>query len=232
MIRLLDRMFNGGRTFAQRGITGTETAIVIASGAAVVATMAATLYASSLGGGDTVYADLNEASSGLEPRGGVVGFTGTLPDGDTAVYKVGFVIAGAPDADPVDLSGDYTVDGVGVDPDISDGATTSPITVNYRQGDVVIENVPWTASFLGFSNGNMVLETDEKAELSVWLLDRHGQYEIDTPGAVAQRNDASGLLPPLSAGDQFTIEVKSQADGALQITRLVPEEMELILNMK
>ena len=168
MIRILNRMFAGGRSFAQRGITGTETAIVIASGVAVVATMAATLYASSVGGGETVYADLNEASSGLEPRGGVVGFTGTLPDGDTAVYKVGLVIAGAPDAEPIDLSGDYAADGVGVDPDATGVASSSGISVNYRLGDIVVENVPWTVSFLGFSDGNMILEADEKAGKKAW----------------------------------------------------------------
>ncbi len=232
MIRLLNRMFASGRNVAQRGITGTETAIVIASGAAVVATMAATLYASSLGGGETVYADLNEASSGLEPRGGVVGFTGALPDGSTAVYKVGFAIAGAPDAEPVDLAGDYTADGVGIDPDNSGVESTSGISVNFKQGDVVIENIPWSASFLGFSDGDTVLETDEKAQISVWLLDRDGQFEIDTPGAVVPRDDASGLLPPLVAGDEFSIEVESQAGGALQITRVVPDELDPILNLK
>ena len=227
-------MFAHGRTFAQRGITGTETAIVIAAGAAVVATMATTLYASSIGGGgDTVYADLEEAVSGLEPRGGVVGFTGVLPDGSTAVYKVGFVIAGAPDAEPVDLDGSYREDGAGADPDLAGGTSgTSEMSVNFRLGDVVVENVPWTVNFLGFSDGDMVLETDEKAQLSVWLMDRDGQYEIDTPGALVPRSDAVGLLPPLGAGDEFTIEVESQPEGVLQITRTVPDELLPILDMR
>ena len=97
---------------------------------------------------------------------------------------------------------------------------------------MVVENVPWTVNFLGFSDGDMVLETDEKVQLSVWLLDRDGQYEIDTPGAVVKRDDGTGLLPPLGAGDEFTIEVISQPDGVLQLSRVVPDELTPILDMK
>lgn len=234
MNRLLDHMFAHGRTVAQRGITGAETAIVIAAGAAVIATMAATLYASAVGGsGDTVYAELQEATSGLEPRGGVVGFTGTLPDGNSAIYKVGFVIAGAPDAEPVDLNGAYRADGTGLNPvSAPEGSGTSGLSVSYRLGDVVVENVPWTVRFLGFSDGDMILETDEKAQLSVWLLDRDGRLEIDVPGSVTPRDHGTGLLPPLGAGDEFTIEVKSQPEGVLLVTRIVPEELTPILDMK
>ena len=106
------------------------------------------------------------------------------------------------------------------------------MSVNFRLGDVVVENVPWTVNFLGFSDGDMVLETDEKAQLSVWLMDRDGQYEIDTPGALVPRSDAVGLLPPLGAGDEFTIEVESQPEGVLQITRTVPDELLPILDMR
>ncbi len=231
MIRLLDRLFDRRPSFVQRGITGTETAIVIAAGAAVVATMAATLYASSIGGrDDTVYAGLQEATSVLEPRGGVVGFTGALPSGDTAVYKVGFVIAGAPDAEPVDLSGDYRMDGAGVDPDSTAGS--SSVSVRYRAGDAVFENVPWTVSFLGFSDGDMVLDPDEKAQFSVWLLDRDNNLEIGAPGAIAPRAYGTGFLAPLGAGDEFTIEVESQPGDVLQISRVVPDELTPILDMK
>lgn len=225
---LLARLFGRRRIFPQRGITGTESAIVIAAGAAVIATMAATLYASTVGGSDdTVYAELQEATSGLEPRGGVVGFTGALLDGDTAVYKVSFVIAGAPDADPIDLAGIYGADGVGIDPDSIDGS--SDISVRYLSGNAIVEDVPWTVRFLGFSDGDTILELDEKAQFSVWLLDRDNLIDIDTPGAVASREDGSA---PLGAGDEFTIEIETQPGHVLRISRVVPEELTPILDMK
>lgn len=231
MIRFIGRLIGRRHMFAQRGITGTETAIVIAAGAAVVATMAATLYTTTLGGGDdTVYADLQEAASGLEPRGGVVGFTGALQNGDTAVYKIGFVIAGAPGAEPVDLAGNHRVDGAGIDPDAAAG--TSAISVRYRSGDVIVENVPWTVNFLGYSDGDMILEPDEKAQFSVWLLDRDNRLDIDTPGAVVPRGDGTGPLAPLGVGDEFTIEVESQPGHVLQISRVVPDEMSPILDLR
>lgn len=228
MIGPLARLFGRRRTFRQRGITGTESAIVIAAGAVVIATMAATLYASSIGGSDeTVYADLQEATSGLEPRGGVVGFTGALPDGDTALYKVGFVLASVPGADPVDLAGNHGADGVGIDPDPVEGV--SGISVRFRAGGVIVENVPWTVRFLGFSDGDMILELDEKAQFSVWLLDRDNLLDIDTPGAVVPRGDG---YAPLGAGDEFTIEIESQPEHVLSISRVVPDELTPILDMR
>ena len=190
--------------------------------------MAATFYASAVGGSDdTVYADLQEATSGLEPRGGVVGFTGALPDGAIALYKVGFVIAGAPDADPIELAGNYRADGVGIDPDPVD--SVPGITVRYRAGEVIVENVPWTVRFLGFSDGDTILELDEKAQLSVWLLDRDNLLGVDTPGAVLPRGDGSATL---GAGDEFTIEIESRPDHVLRISRVVPAELTPILDMR
>ena len=231
MIGLLDRLFARRHSLFQRGITGTETAIVIAAGAAVVATMAATLYVTSIDGSDdTVFAGLQEAASGLEPRGGVVGFTGALPSGDTVVYKIGFVVAGAPDAEPVDLAGNHRIDGAGIDPDSTVGS--SGVSVRYRIGDAVFENVPWTVSFLGFSDGDMILETDEKVQFSVWLLDRDNDLEIGASGAVVPRVYGTGFTAPLVAGDEFTIEVESQPENVLRISRVVPDELTPILDMR
>ena len=228
MIGPLGRLFRRRHMFLQRGITGTESAIVIAAGAVVIATLAATLYAAGVGGGDgTVYADLEEATSGLEARGGVVGFTGALPDGETTLYKVSFVIAGAPDADPVDLTGNYGADGIGIDPDSVD--VNSGVSVRYRVGDVIVEDMPWTINFLGFSDGDMILELDEKAQFSVWLLDRDNLLAIDAPGAVAPRVNGPGPLVP---GDEFTIEVETQSGDVLRISRIVPDELTPILDMR
>ncbi|MDA1256828.1 MAG: hypothetical protein O3C10_03175 [Chloroflexi bacterium] len=231
MIGLLHRLYGYRRRFNQRGITGTETAIVIMAGAAVFATMAVTFYASvSSGSDDAVYAELQEAVSGLEPRGGVVGFTGAGPDGDAVVYKLGFVVASAPGAEPVDLGSNYRTDATGIDPDTAVG--TSGLTVRYLAGGEVIENVPWTVNFLGYSDGDSFLELDEKAQVSVWLLDRDHQIDIDDPGAVVPRDNGTATLNPLRSGDEFVIELGSLEDNVLRISRVIPAELTPVLDLK
>ena len=82
---------------------------------------------------------------------------------------------------------------------------------------------------LGFAEGDRSVGRNEKAPLSVWLVDRDNLIAIDATGAVAPRVNGPG---PLVTGDEFTIEVETQSGDVLRISRIVPDELTPILDMR
>ena len=84
------------------------------------------------------------------------------------------------------------------------------------------------------------MEEGEKAEISVWLLERNTGTAIgdaDSTGeyAAADVNGASGILEGgtlIGTNDQFTIEIKPESGAVLTIQRTAPSRLDTVMDLK
>ena len=222
----------------QRGITGLETAIILIAFVVVASVFAFTVLStgifSSERSKETVYAGLAEAQSSLEPRGSLVAYKGVLAGSVETVFKVTFVVSNAVAGEPIDLTPPYTKDDTGTDPDVSAGAEYVTV-VSYTDKNQYLNDVPWSVAWPGYDNNDNILEVNEKAELTVWLLNRATQTAIGTAGSVVYMTTEGGMTSSdtvLTTNDEFTVEVKPPRGAALIIERTLPARLDTVMDLK
>jgi len=230
----------------QNGITGLETAIILIAFVVVASVFSFTVLSTGMFASErskeTVYAGLEETKSSIEPRGSVIAFKGRagITAADDSVYKVSFVIGNSVSGAPVDVTPPYTADDSGTDPDISSGAEYKTV-ISYLDKNQFLSDVPWTINMLGQSNSDYLLEQGEKAEVSVWILQRNNTVlDATSNNGVAKYpsadvNGSSGILTAgtlLNVNDQFTLEVKPASGAVLTIQRTNPSRLDTIMDLK
>ena len=228
----------------ERGITGLETAIILIAFVVVASVFAFTVLSTGVFSAErskeTVYAGLSEARSSLATRGSLVAFTGKVVAVKTP-YKFSFVVSSAVgSSDPVDLTPPYTKDDTGTDPDLVSGAKYR-ITLNYADNNTFLADIPWTVLFIGNSNSDFLLDNDEKAEITGWLLDRNTQTAIGSNDSVAYMDGtgdgggAGGMTSSdtlLAISERFTLEVISPSVAVLIIERSLPSAFKNVIDLK
>ena len=221
----------------ERGITGLETAIILIAFVVVASVFAFTVLStgifSSERSKETVFAGIEEAQSTLEPRGSVVAFKGVLTGPTSTVYKLTFVVSNAVAGEPVDLTPDFTADDSGTDPDVSTGASSVTV-ISYSDKNQFLNDLPWSISWLGNNDGDSLLENNEKAEISIWLLNRATATAIDTAGSVAFQTTEGGMTSSstvLATSDQFTIQVQPPNGAVLNIKRRLPSQLDTVMDL-
>jgi len=224
----------------EKGITGLETAIILIAFVVVASVFAYTVLSagifSSERGKETVYAGLQQAKSSMEPRGSTLAYddadvydsTGTtkVADAGTAVTKISFVVSNAVAGEPVDLTPPYLYD-------VATGISTSGLeyvtVISYNDELQFMNDMAWTVEFIGKSSGDYLLETGEKAEITVWLVNYDGTYYKLGAGATDPFiDDANNLL---GKNTQFTIEVKAPHGAVLTIQRITPARLDAVMNL-
>lgn len=234
-----------GTFYPQHGITGLETAIILIAFVVVASVFAFTVLSTGVFASErskeTVYAGLEEAKSSLEPRGAVIAFKGRAgtSSSDDTIFKLQFVLSNAIAGTPVDLTPPYTADDSATDPDISSGAEYKTV-ISYFDKNQYLSDVPWMINLLGQSSGDFLLEQGEKAEITVWILQRLNSVTNPTDNngvakySSADANGSSGVLTAgtlLNENDQFTIEVKPGSGATLTIQRIVPSRLDAVMNL-
>ncbi len=181
---------------SQTGITGLETAIVLIAFVVVSSVFAFTILSagvfSSEANKQTIHVGLKETRTGLRQAGSAFAFSGYV--GSTrAVHKIVFVVQNSLAAEPVDLTPPYTWYDLGTDPDIVIGNSAATI-VSYADENQRLSDVPWSTNFIGTNNGDKLLEDGEKAEITVWLMDRITGVATSANGSIAYTdgNSANG----------------------------------------
>jgi flagellin FlaB len=223
---------------AQRGITGLETAIILIAFVVVAPVFAFTVLStgifSSEKGKETVYAGLSEARSSLEPRGSMIAYKGKTTS-DT-VFKVSFVVSNAVDGEPINLTPPYTKNDSGDDPDVSSGAKYVTIA-QYQDKNQFLSDVPWTVSWIGDNDGDNLLEDNEKAEITVWLLQRGNTVTnaTDTNGVKLYSAGGKGItaaanIPAVSG--TFTLQVKPPQGSVLTMERTLPPQLDTVMDLR
>ncbi len=224
-------------TGPQKGITGLETAIILIAFVVVASVFAFTVLStgifSSERSKETVYAGLSEAQSSLEPRGSLIAYKGLVASTET-VFKVTFVVSNAVAGEPIDLTPPYTKDDTGTDPDVS-GSAEYVTVVSYTDANQYLNDVPWSVAWPGYDNSDNILEVNEKAELTVWLLNRNTQTAIGSADSVAYQTTEGGMTSSstvLTTNDEFTVEVKPPAGATLIIERTLPARLDTVMDLK
>jgi flagellin FlaB len=232
-----------GSESRERGITGLETAIVLIAFVVVASVFAFTVLSagvfSSESAKQTIFAGLKETRSRMRQNGSVFAFSGFQGSTQT-VYKIVFIVSNSLAGEPIDLTPPYTADDSVLDPDYDPTAVPATI-LSYADEDQRMGDVPWSVNFIGNNNGDTLLEDGEKAEVTVWLMDRDHSLAITANNSVALMNgstadgggvgglDASGVL--IGKSTRFVIEMAPQIGAALTIQRTIPPGLRQVMNL-
>ncbi len=227
----------------QKGITGLETAIVLIAFVVVASVFAFTILSagvfSSEANKQTIHAGLKETRTRLRQAGSAFAFSGYV--GSTqAVHKIVFIAQNSLAGEPVDLTAPYTADDSGTDPDIIHGASTATI-VSYADENQRLSDIPWSAVFIGNNSGDLLLEDGEKAEVTVWLMDRITAVSVTDPNSIAYMDASSangGGVNGLAITDslvvkstRFVIEMTPQQGSPLTVQRSIPPGLRAVMNL-
>ncbi len=221
----------------ERGITGLETAIILIAFVVVASVFAFTVLStgvfSSERSKETIFAGLEDAQSSMSPRGAVIAYTGVLSDSTSTVFKLTFDLALSLNGEPIDLTPPFTADGSGTDPDVV--ASPAQVTViDYIDKNQVFGDVPWSITFPGQDDGDSILEINERAEITVWLLNRATAIGVGTAGSIAYQTTEGGLTSSdtiLAKSDQFTVLIKPPKGATLNLTRTLPASLDTVMNL-
>ena len=113
--------------------------------------------------------------------------------------------------------------------------------ISYADEDQRKGDVPWTIQFIGTNNGDLLMEDGEKAEITVWLMDRNNAIAETAPNAVQVMDQSTangGGVGGIEAGDvligkstRFVIEISPQIGAALTIQRAIPPGLRQVMNL-
>jgi flagellin FlaB len=213
--------------FAQRGITGLETAIILIAFVVVASVFAFTVLSAGIFASErskeSAYAGVTEARSTLVPVGAVVALRGSVA-GTNSIVQIKFTVSIATDAESVDLTPPYTAAATGTAPTVA--SSIGPTVVSYTDSNAHMVDADWTITWLGNNDGDNLLEKREAAEITVWLHQRQvgGAYNLGS-------SSDDYLETRLVANNEFSIEMHPGIGAAFQIERTIPVELDAVMNL-
>ena len=141
----------------------------------------------------------------------------------------------------INLTAPYNVGGSGDDPDIISGAQYKTI-VSYSDDNQFIADLPWSITYVGYNNSDDLLDSGEKAEITVWLADRvtgvanaTDSGGIDIMDGSAGDGGEAGISSVSNApgvNDSWTLEVKPENGATLNIERVLPGRINTIMDLR
>jgi flagellin FlaB len=175
----------------ERGMTGLETAIILIAFVTVAAVFGYAVLSAGLfsaeRGKETIYAGLDQARSNMETVGSVIC---TSTDNAT-ISTVKFAVKNSIAGKPIDLTP-------------QDGTNANKTIISIGGSDFYYNDVKWTATAVGTSNGNYILEVGEQFEIELDLT------------------DLGDTDPALAKYETFSIQVKPALGSSLTIERTLP----------
>jgi flagellin FlaB len=206
----------------QKGITGLETAIILIAFVVVAAVFAYTALSAGLfstqKAQEAVYSGLKEAQSTLELRGGVVATAGT-PGASGTVKQLTIVVANVLGGEPVDFTEPSPASG---NTGIAATGSSNKVVINYIDADQTVTNLFWTMTPLGTTDGDDLLETGEKFQITI--------------GSDTESEDGGNLLDALgtalTVNKTFTLEIVTPVGAVLVIERTTPAYIDTKMNLR
>jgi len=176
----------------EQGVTALETAIILIAFVVVASVFAFTILSAGTftteRSKEAVYAGLAQVRGSVELKGSMIGI-GSSTRVSHVIFSVAQVAGGAPI-------------------DFTSGANRV-VLVEYRDQDTRSEVANWTVSWLGYNDGDALLETRELAEITV------------------------PLSPSISLGTNttFVVEVKPPQGAVLNLQRTTPAHIENVMEL-
>ena len=189
----------------EEGITGLETAIILIAFVTVAAVfgyavLSAGIYSAEKGK-ETVYLGLQEAKSTMEITGSVV----SLGDNSTQlVTSILFTVRNAVAGEPIDVTEPGTTD-------------ANKCILSYIDNGQYHNDVTWTLQWVGYNDGDTLLEIGEKAEITFSCLDIDGS--------------STALSPGLGVNSIFTMEFKPPSGAVITIERITPPWIDTVMDL-
>ncbi|HEY31694.1 MAG TPA: hypothetical protein G4O10_01150 [Dehalococcoidia bacterium] len=223
---MLKRFFKMHRS--EKGITGLETAIILIAFVVVASVFAYTVLSagifSSQKGKEAIYSGLDEARASLEPRGSMYAYEGTVGTTDTAV-KLSFTLTTALSGQAIDLTPPYTASAT----DLTASGLDHVCLVSFIDENQLIPDAAWTIDFVGKNNGDYLLESEEKAVITVWLADyATSAYALGTDDTDPFIDADADLL---DIYDIFTVEVRAEKGAVLVLQRTLPGRFDAVMDL-
>ncbi|MFC1869714.1 archaellin/type IV pilin N-terminal domain-containing protein [Chloroflexota bacterium] len=215
MMQKLSKLHQG-----QKGITGLETAIILIAFVVVAAVFAYTVLSAGLfatqKSQEAVYAGLKEARSTLELRSGVIATANATGD-DGTVKQISFVVSGVLGGEPMDFTPPTADNATG----LAAASSNNKVVINYVDKDQSLNDLYWTIDKLGNSDGDNLLEQNEKFQIILGA---------STTGSGAG-NLCDALSTALTVNKTFSIIVSTPIGAVLEIERTTPAYIDSILNL-
>jgi len=203
----------------EKGITGLETAIILIAFVVVAAVFAYTALSAGLfstqKAQEAVYSGLKEAQSTIEIKGAIIA-TGNITGDAGNVGQITFTVSNVLGGEPID----FTVPSGGAG-GIATGATNR-VVINYLDSNHEVVNLYWTLAKVGNDDGDSLLETGEKFQITIGAVD--GAAE----GNLVQ---ALGAFQ-LGVNDTFSLVILTPIGAVLTIERTTPPYIDKIMNLR
>lgn len=186
----------------ERGMTGLETAIILIAFVTVAAVFGYAILSAGLfsaeRGKESIYAGLDQARSNMEIVGSVIA---TSTDNAT-VATVKFALKNSIAGKPIDLTP-------------QDGNNLNKTIISISGTSFYDNDIKWTCTPVGYSNGNTILEVGEQFEIEVDLTDLGNGY-VD-PGLIKYQT--------------FTVQIKPALGSSLTIERTLPNGIVPVIDL-
>jgi archaeal flagellin FlaB len=189
----------------EKGMTGLETAIILIAFVTVAAVFGYAVLSAGLfsaeQGKETIYAGLSEASSNLQLTGSVV----AKSTDETNLNKIILAVKNTPAGNPIDLTP-------------CDGTTTATnrCVISLASPETYLNNIKWTAEFVGGTETNNMLKAGKQCQITVDLSDL---------GTGNSMNDN------LTANTTFTIQIKPAVGATITIQRTLPASLTKVMDL-
>ncbi len=200
----------------EKGITGLETAIILIAFVVVAAVFAYTALSAGLfstqKAQEAVYSGLKEAQSTLELKGAVIA-TGNITGDSGTVGEITFTVSNVLGGEPVD----FTPPSGGA-AGLATG-NSHKVVINYLDSMQEVDNLYWTVAKMGNDDGDYLLETGEKFQVTVGSQSGEG-------------NLFDALTDNLSVNRTFSLIIMTPIGAVLTIERTTPPYIDKIINLR
>jgi flagellin FlaB len=216
----------------QKGITGIETAIILIAFVVVASvfaysTLSAGLFTSGKSS-EAMYSGLEEVQGTIEIRGSVIGYKDTLNSaGNGSLGKVEFTATVFSDDSHIDLTSAYTIDS-GSGALINSNPGANRLQIAFIDQDITIQDCAWTVAFIGKNNSDAILDSGEKAVISVWLHTYNGT-NWEAPNIETLHFLSTYYVDTYHT---FTLEVKAAKGATFNIERTTPAYLDNVVDLR
>jgi flagellin FlaB len=207
----------------QRGITGLETAIILIAFVVVAAVFSYTVLSAGLFSSqkskEAIYSGLDQAQSTTEVKGSVVAMA-RVTGAAGYVSQLTFTLANAMGGASIDFTPPGTeASNLGKADEV---APTHKVVISYIDQYQKVNDLYWTLTKLGASNGDNLLDQGEKFQITV------GSATQGAAGGNLEDALATHLLGPNTS---FTIQVVTPAGSTLTLERTTPAIINAVMNL-
>jgi flagellin FlaB len=207
----------------EKGITGLETAIILIAFVVVAAVFAYTTLSAGLfstqKSQEAVYSGLKEAQSTLELKGSVIATANESGDGGR-VQQISFIVSNVLGGEAIDFTEP-------TEPDTATGlgnadTKTNKVVINYIDEYQTVNDLYWTATPLGDADLDNLLENNEKFKVTIG-----GPTAGTVPGNLIDALTDTNL----NINTKFSLVIQTPQGAVLEIERIIPAYMDLIMNL-